>query len=150
MTPAPPTIEQTGGKPLLAATLAAEPLRGPHAALPLMAQSTRARLRDRMSAFGSAAEEIAHSMAVDRVANDPERTRHTSRSPRAAAPPDQKADLRQVEGGYSAAAACLRDGFFRPPARCRPGIRADRPADNRAPRKSWRAYRIVRLSLCRI
>jgi len=51
MTPAPPTIEQTGGKPLLAATLAAEPLRGPHAALPLMAQSTRASVRDRMPAY---------------------------------------------------------------------------------------------------
>src|SRR5215831_21047832 len=43
-------------------------------ARPELAQSARASLHDRMSALASAAGEIAHSMAVDRVAIDRQKT----------------------------------------------------------------------------
>src|SRR5262244_3854472 len=46
-----------------------------------LAQSARASLRDRMSAFGSGAEDIAHSMAVDRVANFSAKSALTRRQP---------------------------------------------------------------------
>src|SRR5215472_18874407 len=76
-----------------------------------LAQSVRPDLNERMSAIGSAAEEIARSMAVDHVAYDPLRSSRLARLGSARARVVQAARETASSAMFAASARPARDGL---------------------------------------